>query len=78
MPRILRLSLRNLVSSKVSSPSKLPAWGSTLKAMGPGKTDAGGNSSAAPSNVKAAALSATARICSSSSAVPANPEPDTA
>ncbi len=76
----MRLSLRSFCSSSVSrepSSTKLPACGMTLKAIGFGNFDGSGKSTARPSWARAAAWSATLRTCSSSSAVPASPPPDT-
>ena len=81
MSRILRLSFRNFCSSLVSSePSstRWPAKGITLWAMTSGKTSNAGNSTAPPSKVRAAAPSTDFSNCSSSSATPARPEPETA
>ncbi len=80
MSRILRLSLRHFCSSLVSpepSSTGWPAMGNTLWAMVSGKTDAGGKITLRPSKVSAAALSTVLRSCSSSSATPARPSPET-
>ena len=80
MPRILRLSSRHFCSSLVSpepSSTGCPARGSTLWAMVSGNTDGGGKLTARPSKVRAAALSTDLRNCSSSSATPASPAPET-
>ena len=81
MPRILRLSLRSFCSSSVSddpSSTRLPANGSTLKAIGRANVCGSGNRTAAPSWVSSAARSTTWRTCLSSSSTPAPPAPETA
>ncbi len=80
-PRILRLSSRSFCSSTVSplpSSTSAPARGTTLKATGAGNTVGAGLRTALPSKAKPAEASAPLRSCSSSSAMPARPLPDTA
>ena len=81
MPRILRLSSRSFCSSLVSSePSStsVPASGTTLKATGATNSVGTGKATADPSRASAAEPSAVFCTCSASSAMPAEPAPETA